>query len=240
MAVYAVYTFDSSPGLDNSGTVRYYDDPGHTNEIFSSGFPNLYDTLNISVYYYTFFPGVMHPLLAQYLTDSFAGIPAQSGNTGKYLTTDGSAVSWGAIAALGASRFSAYSAGTAYTLTTSSAKIDFGTTDPVITLTTPGTYLILSNLKIEYSGLTTALNALSFKLRRTNNTAADLTNATTTFNVPAVTLLTGTGGDCDLPPVFYTTSNSNDVIEMWGNRSGGITLGSIQVGEASLVAIRIA
>lgn len=139
----------------------------------------------------------------------------------------------------GVTNYKAYSAGTVYTLTTSSQKVDFGTTDPVITITSPGTYLITTNVKLEYSGLTTALNACSLKLRRTNNTAADLTNAVTTYSVPAVTLLTGTGGDCDIPGIIYTTSNSNDVIEMWGNRSGGLTVGSINVGEASIVAVRI-
>ena len=61
----------------------------------------------------------------------------------------------------------------------------------------------------------------------------------TTLNVPAVYLLAGTGGYCDAPFVLYTTSNSNDVLEIWGNRSSGITLGSIEVGEASILAVRI-
>jgi hypothetical protein len=136
-------------------------------------------------------------------------------------------------------RATAYSSGTVYTLTTTSAKVDFGTTDPVVTLPAPGTYLILTNLKIEYAGLTTLLNACNFKLRRTNNTATDLSNAATTFNVVA-TLLTGTGGDVDVPAVIYTTTNSNDVIELWANRQNGISVtGNINVGEASIVAIRI-
>lgn len=135
--------------------------------------------------------------------------------------------------------FTAYSSGTAYTLTTSSSKVDFGTNDPTITITSPGTYLITTNVRLEYSGLTTALNACTLKLRRTNNTASDLSNASTVFNVPTVTLLTGTGGDCDIPAIIYTTSNSNDVIEMWGNRSGGLTVGSILVGEASITAIKL-
>lgn len=164
-------------------------------------------------------------------------LPSQTGNTGKILTTNGSAASWVSLPA--ANYFTAYSAGTVYTLTTSSAKVDFGTTDPSITITTPGTYQISVNIRIQYNGLTTALNACNFKLRRTNNTAADLINASTNFNVPAVTLLSGTGGDCDMPSVIYTTANSNDVIELWANRSGGLTLGSIEVAEASIVAVRL-
>lgn len=132
-----------------------------------------------------------------------------------------------------------YGTGTAYSLTTTSSKIDFGTTDPSITIPSPGTYLIMANLKIEYAGVTTIGGTASFKLRRTNNTAADLSNAITNFTYPALTLLSQTAGDSDIAPVIYTTSNSNDVIEMWGNRSGGLTLGNINVGEASVVAIRI-
>lgn len=133
----------------------------------------------------------------------------------------------------------AYSAGTVYTLTTTSQKVDFGTTDPVVTIPAPGTYLIFTNLKVEYDGLTTLLNTCNFKLRRTNNTAVDIPNATTNFGVVA-TLLTGTGGDVDIAPVIYTTTNSNDVLELWGNRQTGITVtGSIKVGEASIVAVRL-
>jgi hypothetical protein len=139
----------------------------------------------------------------------------------------------------GSDNTTAYSAGTAYSLTTTPQKVDFGTTDPVITLPAAGTYIIFTNIKIEYAGLTTVLNACDFKLRRTNNTAADLANAATTFNVVA-TLLTGTGGDVDIAPIIYTTTNNNDVIELWANRQNGVSLlGNINIGEASIVAIRI-
>jgi len=140
----------------------------------------------------------------------------------------------------GTNNATAYSSGTPYTLTTTPAKVDFGTTDPSITLPAAGTYLILANVKIEYTGLTNlAIQTCNFKLRRTNNTAADLPNAGTNFNVPITTLLTQTGGDADIQSIIYTTTNSNDTIEVWGNRGAGISAGSIQVGEASIVAIRI-
>lgn len=142
--------------------------------------------------------------------------------------------------AVGTNNAAAYSSGTPYTLTTTSAKVDFGSSDPVITIPAAGTYLIFTNLKVEYVGATTLVaQALNFKLRRTNNTASDLSNAATTFNVPVITLLTQTGGDCDIAPVLYTTTNSNDVIELWGQRGGNVSVGSLQVGEASVVAVRI-
>lgn len=140
----------------------------------------------------------------------------------------------------GATNVSAYGTGTAYTLTTSSAKITFGTTSPTVTITSAGTYLIISNITLDYTGLTTlAVAACSFKVRRTNNTAADIANTTQNFNVPVVTLLTQTGGDIDIPAFIYTTANNNDVLELWGSR-GAITVGSIQVTNGYIVAVKIA
>lgn len=143
------------------------------------------------------------------------------------------------VAFPGVNTFAAYSAGTAYTITTSMAKVDFGTTDPEITITTAGKYEIKANIKIQYSGLTTlAVTTLNFKLRRTNNTASDLPDALTSFTVPVLTLASQTGGDCDFPVTFYTTLNANDVIEMQAQR-GAISVGTITVGEASITATRI-
>jgi hypothetical protein len=168
-------------------------------------------------------------------------LPTQTGQSGKVLSTNGSTPSWITPAtSAGLNNFTAYASGTVYSLTNSSAKVDFGTTDPTITITTPGTYLILTGIKVEYAGVTTlATQTCNFKLRRTNNTAADLANASTNFNVPVVTLLTQTGGDCDINGIIYTTSNSNDIIEMWGNRGANLSAGNINVGEASIIAIRI-
>jgi hypothetical protein len=199
-------------------------------------------------------------------------LPSQTGNSGRFLQTNGSSASWqvaitsevdgsvtneiqtisyntgvislsnsgGSVNVPGLNRFTSYSAGTAYNITTTPAKVDFGTTDPEITITTPGTYLIISNVRVDYNGLTNlAANTVTVKLRRTNNTAADLTSATGDFIVPPVTLLTATGGDCDVNAVIYTTSNSNDVIELQASRSGSISVGNIQAGNAWIVAVRI-
>ena len=168
-------------------------------------------------------------------------LPTQVGQSGKYLTTNGSATNWATLpAAAGTNNASGYSSGTQYALTTTSAKVDFGTTDPVITIPTAGTYLIFSNLTIDYSGVTTlATAACNFKLRRTNNTPADIPSAATAFNVPVLTLLTATGGDSDMPPIIYTTSNNNDIIELWGSRGNNVSAGSINISQANVVAIRI-
>lgn len=140
----------------------------------------------------------------------------------------------------GTNNASAYASGTVYALTTTSAKVDFGTTDPVITIPAAGTYLIMANVRVTTSGLTQlAANQCDFKLRRTNNTAADITNATATTSVPVATLLTSDIGDADIATVIYTTTNSNDVIEIWGSRALGISLGAINVSSAHIVAVRL-
>lgn len=138
----------------------------------------------------------------------------------------------------GATTFEGIGTGTTYNLTTTSAKVDFGTTDPSITLTSPGTYMIVTNVKLDYAGLTTlGASTSTLKVRRTNNTATDL--ATTGFTTPILTLLTATAGDCDIRTFIYTTSNSNDVLEVWGNRGANVTVGNVVVSEASIIAIKI-
>lgn len=171
-------------------------------------------------------------------------LPSQTGNAGKVLQTNGSSVSWVTPAsAPGTNYYTSYSAGTGYNITTTSAKIDFtggGSNDPSITLGAAGTYVITSNVRIDYNGLTNlAANTVTVKLRRINNTAADLADATGGFTVPPVTLLTSTGGDCDVNTVIYTTANNNDVIELWASRSASISVGNIVAGNAWIVAHRI-
>lgn len=138
------------------------------------------------------------------------------------------------------SSLTVYAAGTAYVLTTTSALLDFGTTDPSLTITQPGTYLLLSRGRIDYNAATfAAFQTVTIKLRRTNNTAADITDATTSFRTEIITALTFTASNGDLPPVIYTTANSNDIIQMWGSIGTGPSAGSIDAVEAEIVAIRL-
>jgi hypothetical protein len=133
-----------------------------------------------------------------------------------------------------------YADGTAYTLTATPAKIDFGTTDPSITLTEAGTYLIYSRARIDYSAATLlGTQTVTTKLRRTNNTAADLTNSPAGFKTAIVTLFTGTAGILTGPMITYTTSNTNDVIELWGSISSTPTVGNITVPEADIMVVKL-
>lgn len=142
--------------------------------------------------------------------------------------------------AVGNDKYSAYSAGTVYSITTTSQKIDFGTTDPVITITNAGTYTITINVQLGYN-LATVLTSrnITIKVRRTNNTAADVSPQNASFQVPLIgTALTGTAGDCDVASFDYTAS-AGDVLELWISIDAGISTGSVQVTSASIKANRI-
>ncbi len=139
------------------------------------------------------------------------------------------------------SSLTVYAAGTAYSITTSQALLDFGTTDPILTISEPGTYLILATARLDYNGATfAAVRNATLKLRRTNNTAADVTGATTTFQTQIITTLSFTAFSGPIPPVIYTTANNNDIIQMFGGIDTGPTAGSLDAVAASIVAIKLA
>lgn len=136
--------------------------------------------------------------------------------------------------------FTSYAAGTAYSLTATAAQVVFGTTSPAITLTSAGTYLILSRAKVDYNAATfAAVRTATMKLRRTNNTAADVSGASTTVATQILTLLTFTAASAVLPPVFYTTTNTDDVIQMYGSISVLPTAGTMDVTSAEIVAVKL-
>lgn len=132
-----------------------------------------------------------------------------------------------------------YGAGTAYTLTNTAAAVDMGTTDPVVTINSAGTYLIQVRVLLNYAAATVSAETATIKLRRTNNSANDVTGATTTIDLPVATTLTHSYGAVTLPPVIYTTLNTDDSLTIFANVSATLGAGSIQVGECSIVALRI-
>ncbi len=146
-----------------------------------------------------------------------------------------------AIAALSARRaLSATGSGTAYTVTGTSALVDMGTADPSLTLDQTGQWMLFPSCNARYVGATFAANqTIAIKLRRTNNTAADVSGATHTRDLDIVTTRTGPAGQLQIPPVFYTTSNTNDVIQLWAGLSATPSAGSVQINEAKISAIKI-
>lgn len=136
------------------------------------------------------------------------------------------------------STFSVTATGTAYTMTTSSATLDFGTTDPTLTLTQAGTYIIIPQVQLRYAAATfAAVRTVTLKLRRTNNTAADVTS--TSAETQIITTLTFTMGKYTLPIQIYTTANTDDALAITGFIDTGPTAGALTATEASIVAVRL-
>lgn len=178
--------------------------------------------------------GTTRTLTVPNASTTIVGTDATQTLTNKDLTSptiNGSAIGY---------NLSAYAAGTVYSLTNTQAAVDFGTTDPAITIDKAGTYLIMGSAQLEYNGTTYAANqTATLKFRRTNNTAADLTNATRTVELEIVTTLTGNAGAVVIPPTIYTTANTNDAIAMFGAVSAAPGAGTVDVMSAEIVAIRL-
>jgi hypothetical protein len=129
-------------------------------------------------------------------------------------------------------------AGTAYSLTNTSAALDFGTTDPVLTIPAAGTWLIFATAQLDYNGATFAASrTVTLKLRRTNNTAADI--ASRTLKTQVITTLTFTMGVYPIAPQLYTTTNTDDSLSIFGDVSVVPTAGSLDAVAASIVAVKI-
>lgn len=135
---------------------------------------------------------------------------------------------------------SVYAAGTAYALTATPALLDFGTTDPTITLAQTGTYLLMAAAGLKLSAATfVAVQTVTLKLRRTNNTAADLTNGSRAVALSIVTTITAGVDTCKLPPVLYDAT-AGDVIQIFGSISVVPSVGTVDVVSAEIVALRVA
>lgn len=131
-------------------------------------------------------------------------------------------------------------AGTAYQLTATSQLLDFGTTDPTLTITSPGTWLLFARVRIDYTGATfAARRTVTIKIRRTNNTPADVTNGTDSFSTQIITTQTFIAGTVQLVAIEYVTANANDELEVWGDVSIVPTAGSIDAVEATLSALKL-
>lgn len=133
-----------------------------------------------------------------------------------------------------------YGTGTAYSLTATPAAVSFGTTSPTITVPIAGTWAIFARMNLKYNGATfAAVRTVSLKLRRTNNTAADLDSSPSSILTGTVTALTTTLSDANLPLIVYTTANTNDSISIFASIDVVPTLGTLDISEASLVAVRL-
>ncbi len=160
-----------------------------------------------------------------------------NGTSGQILSSTSTQTNW--ISIPGTVNLATYASGTAYTMTASDAKVDFGTTDPNITITSAGTYLLMGDGVAKYNAATYAgAQTITLHFRRTNNTAADIANGTNTIELPVLTTYTG-GDQIQIPSVIYATSNTNDVIEIFGSVSATPAAGSVTVDKAHIIAIKL-
>jgi uncharacterized membrane protein YtjA (UPF0391 family) len=160
-------------------------------------------------------------------------------STKEYTIGDGTTAMVIPVNIPGATTHAVYSAGTVYALTGSSAALTFGTTSPALTIPKAGRWHIHATARLEYNGATLAASQLcTVKLRRTNNTAADLTNGTGYVRTGVVTTVTDSVGLVDID-IDYTTSNGDDIIAMYGSLATTTSAGSIDCVAAKIYAQRI-
>jgi hypothetical protein len=147
---------------------------------------------------------------------------------------------YGGPSASAETNYSVYAAGAAPALAAESALLKFGTTSPSLRIKNPGTYLIQANVGLKYSGAIFEANQVAtVKLRKRNETLADLPNSTRKVTLDVVrSAKTASIGVFALPPVIYTAA-SNDVIEAWGELSAAPGAGKIEAESAEIIAVRI-
>lgn len=128
-------------------------------------------------------------------------------------------------------------AGTAYTLTNAFAAVDFGTTDPIITLPTTGTYILVASLQSSCVGATfAAAEEARAILRRTNNTPADI-GTERNQPIPVMTTLSVGGPSITLMFNGYSAT-AGDIITINARLSALPGAGSVTISAAQIFAIR--
>jgi hypothetical protein len=130
--------------------------------------------------------------------------------------------------------------GTGHTIANATGIVTIGATAITLVITTPGTYIFSARARVDYWGATFAeVQLVTLKLRRTNNTAADVPNATAGLKTAIVTLVAHTAGIVQLPTVSYTTALATDSISLQAVVDVLPSAGEVRVLQAEIVALRI-
>jgi len=138
-----------------------------------------------------------------------------------------------------ATNFTVYATGTSYNLTATPALLGFGTITPSVTIAIAGTYAVKGTANFTYSGATYAgSQTATIKLRRTNNTPADLPNGSRTATLRIITSITDGAGVNTTPEVIYTAS-AGDVIQLFGSVSATPSLGNVVCDSAEIICKRL-
>ncbi len=100
------------------------------------------------------------------------------------------------------------------------------------------TYLLSALVRLDYVGATFAANqTVTVKIRRTNNTAADI--ATSTLMLAIVTTVTYSVGQVAVIEFPYTTSGISDTVQPFVSVSVAPSAGALNVVEAFITAARL-
>lgn len=138
-----------------------------------------------------------------------------------------------------ANSLSSYAVGTAYSLTNAQAALVFGTTSPIVVFNRRGLYRVRFGVVLDYNGATfAAVRTATLKLRRTNNTAADLTSGSVAVKTEIITAISGTlqlvTWETD-----YLTPNIDDSVTIFGGLDTAPTAGSLDASQAFITAFRL-
>ena len=128
--------------------------------------------------------------------------------------------------------------GSVYNLTNTQAAVNLGGTDPVIVLTA-GRYLISAKLHVALAAATITTQSVTAKLRRTNNTAGDITDGSVNLGLPVVTTNTSVLSTIIIPDTYYETTSDDDSITLFAALSATAGAGQVTITGASIVAKRI-
>jgi hypothetical protein len=110
-----------------------------------------------------------------------------------------------------------------------------------ITLAAAGTYIISFWVRVNYIAATFTTNrVVTVKLRRTNNTAADLADGLIDFITPVITATNIEGALMYYESSLYTTANSDDAITIFADVSVVPSAGSAVVSRAWIKARKVA
>lgn len=128
-----------------------------------------------------------------------------------------------------------YSVSGSQNLTTSPAQILSST----VTLPSTQSYILFATARFGYVGATYAGNqTLTVKIRRTNNSATDISNAVSTQVMAIVTTITYGLGQIEIPVVSYS-GTAGDILQIFATVSATPSAGNVQAVECSLVAMPV-
>lgn len=128
--------------------------------------------------------------------------------------------------------------GSCYVLTVNESRIDMGDIKPILTLPLIGSYLILSSalLKmIDYQK--TNYNLVRLYLRKSSGTPEDIESSFRYYDIGPFDFSVGGDSTIVLPPLIYTTTDVNTVIEMWGDIEEEPDSGELHIAGSDIVAI---